>query len=156
MFGRRSATSAAILASISTLALVGEAGVAAAQPYDQGSGQDYYRDQAPPSDYSNTAPPAGQYAPPPGEAYSRSYDQRVRDYDQDYARQYSAWAAQNCVDRRTGNTVAGAVIGGVLGAVIGSNLAERGSRGTGAVVGGALGAAAGGAIGNASTSNAGC
>lgn len=156
MFSRRSATAAAIVASVSTLAFVGQAGVAAAQPYDQGYSQDSYRDQGPPADYSNTAPPAGQYAAPPGEAYGRSYDQRVRDYDRDYARQYSGWAAQNCVDRRNTNTVAGAVIGGVLGAVIGSNLAERGSRGTGTVVGGALGAVAGGAIGNASTDRAGC
>jgi outer membrane lipoprotein SlyB len=155
MLSRRSATTAAILASISTLALTAQAGMAAAQPYDQG-GQDYYRDQGPPADYRDTAPPAGEYAPPPGQADDGSYNARVRDYDRDYAAQYSSWAAQNCVDRRNTNTVAGAVIGGVLGAVIGSNVAGHGERTGGAIVGGALGATAGGVIGNASTDRAGC
>ena len=155
MLSRRSATTAAILASISTLALTAQATVAAAQPYDQG-GQDYYRDQAPPADYRDAAPPSSEYAPPPGQSDDGSYNARARDYDRDYAAQYSRWAAQNCVDRRNGNTVAGAVIGGVLGAVIGSNVAGHGERTGGAIVGGALGATAGGVIGNASTDQAGC
>jgi outer membrane lipoprotein SlyB len=147
MFIRRTkTTAAAVIASVSAIALLG----ASAAP-----AQEYYQDQGPPQ-YRDVAPPAGEYAPPPGDSYSRSYDARVRDYDRDYAQQYSGWAAQNCVDRRNTNTVAGAVIGGVLGAVIGSNVAGHGERTGGAIVGGALGATAGGVIGNASTEQAGC
>jgi Glycine zipper 2TM domain len=125
-----------------------------AQPgYDQGYQQGY--DQGPPPGY-NSAPPQGQYAPPPPGADSRSYDTRYQQYDRDYAGRYSAWAAQNCVDRRNNNTVAGAVIGGVLGAVIGSNVAGRGERGEGTVIGGVLGAGAGAAIGSSSTDTRGC
>jgi len=171
---------ATVLASISAVAMVADAFAASAQDYqapppgynqgpgyqgqpqpDQGyqpgydQGQQGY-DQGPPPGYSNAAPPPGQYAPPPPGADSRSYDYRTQQYDRDYAARYSAWAAQNCVDRRNSNTAAGAIIGGVLGAVIGSNVAGRGDRGGGAVVGGVLGAGAGAAIGSSSTDTRGC
>lgn len=170
MSTRRMATTGAVLASISVAALVGSAFSASAQPYDQPQ-QGYYQgqqrdqddqggyqqgyDQGPPPGY-NAAPPEGQYAPPPPGANGGAYDSRYQQYDRDYAGRYSAWAAQNCVDRRNNNTAAGAIIGGVLGAVIGSSVAGHHERGEGAVVGGVLGAGAGAAIGSSSSDTRGC
>ena len=160
---------ATVLASISAAALVADALGASAQDYQapppdynqappgyQGQpGYDQGYDQGPPQGY-NAAPPQGQYAPPPPGADSRTYDSRNQQYDRDYAARYSAWAAENCVDRRNNNTAAGAIIGGVLGAVIGSGVAGRHEHGEGAVVGGVLGAGAGAAIGSSSTDTRGC
>ncbi|HVV52830.1 MAG TPA: glycine zipper 2TM domain-containing protein [Caulobacteraceae bacterium] len=53
-----------------------------------------------------------------------------------------------CQDRKTGNTVAGAVVGGLLGAVVGSQVSGHGARTEGSVVGGGLGALAGAAVGD--------
>jgi len=170
MSSRRSGV---ILASISAMALLAEAGVASAQPYDQsqpppqgydqGSPPPGYDQGQPPPGYDqgqpppgDAAPPQGQYAPPPPGVNGGAYDPRVQQYDQDYASRYSAWAAQYCVDRRNNNTAAGAVIGGVVGSILGSGIAGRGSRFGGAVVGGAVGATAGAAIGSSSTDTAGC
>jgi hypothetical protein len=151
-----------VLASISAAALLADATAASAQPYDQPPPPNYDQgyNQAPPPDYDQgydqgrqgyqDAPPPGQYAPPPPNSYQQ------QQYDQDYGRQYSAWAAQYCVDRRNNNTAAGAVIGGVLGSIIGSGVAGRGSHFAGAVVGGAVGATAGAAIGSSSTDMRGC
>jgi len=95
-----------------------------------------------------TAPPSGQYAPPPAgsEQAGAVYDRRSQDADRAYADQYSRWAAQYCVDKRN-NEAAGAVIGRVLGALAGSGIAGHGVHVGGAVLGGALGATAGAAIG---------
>jgi hypothetical protein len=131
------------------------------QGYDQGPPPGYDQNQPPPQGYDQGpppqggqyGPPQGQYAPPPPEG---AYDERTQAYDRDYAARYSAWAAQNCIDRRNNNTAAGAIIGGVLGAVIGGNIAGRGEHFGGAVVGGALGATAGAAIGSSSTDTRGC
>ena len=124
--------------------------------YDQGQGQ-YDQGQYGPPPQGEYAPPSGQYAPPPpGAQPGSAYDSRTQAYDRDYAARYSAWAAQNCIDRRNNNTAAGAIIGGVLGAVIGGNIAGRGEHFGGAVVGGALGATAGAAIGSSSTDTRGC
>ncbi len=83
---------------------------------------------------SNGAPPAQGTAP----------DQQA------YAVQYQAWAQQNCVDQRTGNTAAGAIVGGTLGAIAGAALTH--GRTSGTLAGGALGAVAGAEIGaNSST-----
>jgi outer membrane lipoprotein SlyB len=154
---RNKATAPAVIASISIVTLVANVTAASAQPYDQGYGQGGYQEQGPPPDYSGEpAPPQGQYAPAPGDSHGGSYDPRLRDYDRDYAGRYSAWAAENCVDRRNTNTVAGAIIGGVLGAVIGSNVAGRGERGEGTVIGGALGATAGGVVGHAAGATGDC
>jgi hypothetical protein len=105
-----------------------------------------------------TAPPVGQYAPPPtgAEAPGSSYEDQAQRFDRDYADRYSRWAVENCVDQRNNNTAAGAVIGGVLGAVLGSNVAGRGAHGAGAVVGGALGATAGAEIGANTGDGAAC
>lgn len=96
---------------------------------------------------AQTAPPSGQYAPPPtgSESAGATYDRGAQDADRDYAYQYSRWAAQYCVDKRS-NATAGAAIGGVLGAIAGSGLAGHGAHLGGAVVGGAVGATAGAAI----------
>ncbi len=166
---------ATVLASISAVAMVADAFAASAQDYqtpppgynqgyqqgyqgqpqpDQGYQQGY--DQGPPPGYNNAVPPQGQYAPPPPGADSRSYDSQTQQYDRDYAARYSAWAAQNCIDRRHNNAAAGAIIGGVLGALVGSAAAGRHDRGGGAVVGGVLGAGAGAAIGSSSTDPRGC
>jgi hypothetical protein len=123
--------------------------------YDQGQ-YGPPQGQYPPSQ-GEYGPPQGQYAPPPpGAENSGAYDAQTQAYDRDYAARYSAWAAQNCIDRRNNNTAAGAIIGGVLGAVIGGNIAGRGEHFGGAVVGGALGATAGAAIGSSSTDTRGC
>lgn len=178
MSTRRSATTGAVLASISAVALLADAFAASAQPapgydqappsgydqnqppqgYDQGPPPGYDQnqppqgyDQGPPPGYGQ-GPPQGQYAPPPGGAYNVQAQQ----YDRDYAARYSAWAAQNCVDRQHNNAVAGAIIGGVLGSVIGGGIAGRGEHFGGAVVGGAVGATAGAAIGSSSTDTRGC
>jgi uncharacterized protein YcfJ len=58
---------------------------------------------------------------------------------------------QTCDQRKTGNTVAGAVIGGILGAVVGSQVSGHGARTEGSVIGAGGGALVGGAIGNDST-----
>jgi hypothetical protein len=103
-----------------------------------------------PANMSSSAPPAGQYAPPPSgaDASGAAYDDRSQRYDRDYADRYHEWASRYCVDRRD-NTAAGALIGGMLGAVAGSGLAGRGGHTAGAVVGGSLGATAGAAVGAA-------
>ena len=67
------------------------------------------------------------------------------------AQPYYGYGA-DCGQRRTGNTIAGAIIGGIAGAFIGNGVARHGERGDGALIGGALGAAGGAAIGNSSTS----
>jgi hypothetical protein len=176
MSTRRSATTGLVLASISAAALLGEATVASAQPYDQAPPPGYDQNQPPPGydqnqpppDYGQNpppqgydegpppgyGPPQGQYAPPPGSA--GSYDSQQQQYDQDYAARYSAWAARYCIDRRNNNVAAGSIIGGVLGSIIGSGIAGRGNHFAGAVVGGAVGATAGGAIGASSSSTYGC
>jgi outer membrane lipoprotein SlyB len=185
MTTRRRASTGAVLASISAVALLANAFAANAQPasgYDQGQPQQGYdqgqpppgndqgqpppgNDQGgPPPGYGqgqspgDEAPPQGQYAPPPpgAENNGSAYDDQTQQYDRDYAQRYSAWAAQNCVDQRNNNTAAGAIIGGVLGSVLGSGIAGRGSHFAGAVVGGAVGATAGAAIGSSSSSTAGC
>lgn len=104
-----------------------------------------------------TAPPNGQYAPPPtgSEAAGSTYDPNAQDADRAYANQYSRWAARYCVDKRN-NEVAGAAIGGVFGALLGSGLAGRGAHVGGAVVGGALGATAGATIGADAKPGAAC
>jgi hypothetical protein len=104
-----------------------------------------------------TAPPTGQYAPPPvgSEASGSGYSDQAQQFDRDYADRYSHWAAQNCVDQRN-NTAAGAVIGGVLGAVLGANAAGHGARGAGAVVGAALGTTTGAAVGANASPAAAC
>ena len=101
---------------------------------------------------SASVPPAGQYASPPAGAEEQglTYDDRAQQSDRGHADQYSHWAAQYCVDKRT-NTAAGAAIGGVLGAVLGSGIAGRGAHVGGAIAGGAVGATAGAAIGASST-----
>jgi hypothetical protein len=183
---RTKTTAPAVIASISAIALLAGATAAPAQDYyqsppplpppgdnyqypDQGQYQGQYPDQGQyqgqtpdqgqyqgqyPDRYPDqSAPPPGEYAPPPG---SDSYDYRYQQYDRDYAGRYSAWAAENCIDRRNNNTAAGAIIGGVLGAVIGSGVAGHHERGEGAVVGGVLGAGAGAAIGSSSSDSRGC
>ena len=67
-----------------------------------------------------------------------------------YEAQYEAWAQQNCIDQRTGNTAAGAIIGGALGAIAGSALTHGHTSAT--LAGGAVGAVAGAEIGASSTS----
>ena len=90
---------------------------------------------------TNTATPAAQpQAPAPGAA---APDQAA---GQAYAAQYARWAAQNCVDQRTGNTAAGAIVGGALGAITGAAL--TGGQGSGALAGGAVGALTGAAVGS--------
>ena len=91
---------------------------------------------------------------PPPEGYDNRYDSsaQARDEDARYADAVQRWSAENCVDQRNNNAVAGAVVGGVLGAILGSSIAGRGSHAAGAVVGGAAGAMAGSAIGASSTS----
>ncbi|HEY5289712.1 MAG TPA: hypothetical protein VIJ59_06725 [Caulobacteraceae bacterium] len=165
MSTRRLATTGMVLASISAVALLADAVGASAQPapgydqgppppsYDQGPPQGYDQGGPPPGD--DSGPPQGQYAPPPPGA-NGAYDSRSQQYDQDYARRYSSWAAQYCVDRRNNNTAAGAIIGGVLGSIIGSGVAGRGEHFGGAVVGGAVGATAGAAIGSSSSNTYGC
>ncbi|MEP6968084.1 MAG: glycine zipper 2TM domain-containing protein [Pseudomonadota bacterium] len=148
------------VAAVSAAALLAQASAAGAQPsdyYNQG-GQGGYDQGGPSDDYDQGGPPSGQYAPPPPDAQDQggAYDERAEQADRDYADRYSAWAAQNCIQRRANNTAAGAIVGGVLGAVIGSSVAGRGDRGAGAFVGGALGATAGAAVGSSSTSDGGC
>ena len=142
------------------LATASAAGPAFAQPDRNGYGP-YQHDQATPR------PPG--YAP--GYAYGdpdfstpegygvrgRRYDASpaARDEDRRYADAAQHWAAENCVDQRNQNEVAGAVIGGALGAILGSSAAGRHERAGGAIVGGALGAIAGSAIG-ASANSPGC
>ena len=136
------------LAAIAATSLVAQAGMADAQNYSSPPGNTGY-----PSD---SAPPQGQYAPPPpGYEQGGAYDDRSEQNDRDYSARYSQWASENCVDQRNNNTAAGAIMGGVLGAVIGAGVAGRGDRGTGAVIGGAIGAGTGAAIGS-SSSGAGC
>ena len=81
------------------------------------------------------APGNGAPAPAPGQAGAQSY-----------ADQYARWAAQNCVDQRSGNTAAGAIVGGALGALAGAAL--TGGHGSGALAGGAVGAFTGAAVGS--------
>ena len=147
------------LAAIAATSRVAEATVADAQNYNnqQYGGQQGYNQSYNQGYQSDSAPPQGQYAPPPpGYEQGGAYDDQSQQYDRDYADRYSRWAAQYCVDQRNNNTAAGAIIGGVLGAVIGAGVAGRGDRGAGAVIGGALGAGTGAAIGASSSPGAGC
>jgi hypothetical protein len=131
----------ACLAAISAAGMLAEAPMAAAQGYDR---------------QEDVAPPSGQYAEPPDSegGANDTYDDRSQQADRDYADRYSRWSAENCVDERNNNAVAGAIIGGVFGAALGASVAGRHDRGTGALVGGALGAGTGAAIGASSSSNA--
>jgi hypothetical protein len=63
----------------------------------------------------------------------------------------AAYQDPACQQRKTGNTVLGALLGGVVGAALGNNIAGRGHHGDGSVLGGVLGAGAGAAIGNSGT-----
>ncbi len=94
---------------------------------------------------SNTAAPAAQpQAPAPGATTPvAAPDQAAA---RSYADQYARWAAQNCIDQRTGNTAAGAIVGGALGAIAGAAL--TGGHGPGALAGGAVGALTGAAVGS--------
>ena len=105
----KSSPSLKVLASVLALGVAAQSVAAQADP-TAGS---------PPS----VSPPSGQYAPPPSgaEASGSTYDDKAQRDDRAYADQYSRWAAQYCVDKRT-NTAAGAAIGGVLGAVLGLSL----------------------------------
>jgi hypothetical protein len=150
---------ATLLASVCAATMLVQASVASAQPApgDDGPPPPAYEDQtapSPPAYDDRTGPPPGEYAPPPQGA-ERRYDDRARQYDEDYSSRYQQWAAQYCVERHNTNVAAGAIIGGILGAVIGSNIAGGDDRGAGAVVGGALGAGAGATVG-ASASSANC
>lgn len=168
MSTRRCATTALVLASVSAAALLGEATMASAQPYEQAPPPGYdqsqppygYDQSQPPPDYGQDSPPPGygppqgEYAPPPGSP--GAYSDQLQQYDRDYAGRYSAWAARYCIDRRNNNVAAGSIIGGVLGSILGSGVADRGDHFAGAVVGGALGATAGAAIGASSSDTYGC
>lgn len=138
----------AAMASVLTLTLVAQAGIAAAQDYGPGGGP-------PPSgDYG---PPQGEYAPPPdGAGPDSNYDPRIQQQDQAYGDAYANWAARYCVQQRQNNAAAGAVVGGVLGALVGSGIAGRGNHTGGAIVGGAVGATAGAAIGSNSGDQSSC
>jgi hypothetical protein len=156
----------ALAAGVCAVAMVAQAGVAGAQPappyqdqngYQQGGYPQGAPPPPPPPGQGDVAPPPGQPVPPPSDARSGgAYDPRAQQYDQDYARRYSAWAAQYCVDRRNNNAAAGAIIGGILGAALGGGLAGRHDVGAGVVVGGALGAGTGAAIGASSSNSANC
>ena len=95
---------------------------------------------------TNNAPPAPQ-AQSPAPAAAASAPGPDQAAAQSYADQYARWAAQNCVDQRTGNTAAGAIVGGALGAIAGAAL--TGGHGSGALTGGAVGAVTGAAVGSA-------
>jgi hypothetical protein len=163
------------LAVMATAAMLGDATLAVAQPdqgyNNQGPPPGQYDNQGPPpGQYDNSGapqgqyggsgdagPPQGQYAPPPpGYENGGAYDDQSQQTDRDYARRYSAWSAQNCVDQRNNNTAAGAIIGGIFGAVLGAGIAGPRNAGAGAIVGGALGAGTGAAIGSSSGAGAGC
>ena len=178
--------STTVLAAALSSAVVAQGGIAAAQagppssygdaygsqpnsyppppPRDQYPQDDRYRPDPPQDQYgppdrdSRYAPPEGQYAPPPpgAERSGSVYDDRAQQYDYDYGRRYSDWAARYCVERREDNAAAGAIIGGVLGAVIGGGMSGRHDHGAGVVVGGALGAATGALIGSSSQAPGGC
>jgi hypothetical protein len=136
------------LVAIAATSLVAEATMADAQNYGPPPNGGYPTD---------TAPPQGQYAPPPpGNEQGGAYDYQSQQADRDYAARYSAWAAQYCVDQHNNNTAAGAIIGGVLGAVVGAGIAGAGAHAAGAVIGGALGAGTGAAIGSSSGASPGC
>ena len=123
--------------------------------YDQGAPDHGRYDQG----YDQGAP-QGAYRGPPPPHHARA---PMRPEDREYAQKYRAWERErhaydqhhyaNCVRKRQGGALAGAVIGGIAGAVIGSNVAGRYDRTEGAVAGGALGAIAGGAIGSSAGSS---
>lgn len=127
----------------SSVAMAAAPVLANAQGYDQ-------------QGYSDPAPPQGQYADPPPGMENGEYDLRYSQYDTRYGEEVSRWSAENCIQNRQNNAVAGAVIGGVLGAVVGSNVSGRHNRTEGAVAGGVLGATAGAAIGSSGSSSVGC
>jgi hypothetical protein len=159
----------ACLAVIAAASLVVEATAASAQDYNNGPppGGGYDNGPPPGGGYNNgpppgggypsdSAPPQGQYAPPPpGYEQGGAYDDQSQQADQRYAAQYSQWAAQYCVDRHNNNVAAGAVIGGVLGAALGAAAGGR-NPGAGAALGGLFGAGTGAAIGSTSSPGGGC
>jgi hypothetical protein len=157
----RAATTTA-LAAVLCAATILDATAAGAQPPPS---PDQYPPPPPQGQYApdqyappgGGGPPSGQYAPPPpgAEAPGSVYDAQAQQYDYDYGRRYSDWAAQYCVARHN-DAAAGAIIGGVLGAVIGGGLAGRYNRGAGVVAGGAIGATTGALIGSSNTAPGGC
>jgi len=93
---------------------------------------------------TNATPAPQSQAPAPGNgAPAPAPDQAAA---QSYADQYARWAAQNCVDQRSGATAAGAIVGGAIGALAGAAL--TGGHGSGALAGGAVGAVTGAAVGS--------
>lgn len=105
---------------------------------------------------TQNTPPAGQNAPPPpgyGADGTATYDQHQQQADEEYAREYEAWAQRYCVNQQANKTAAGAIIGGVLGAGIGAAVSHNPA--TGAAIGGAIGAGTG-AVAGASQPNYGC
>jgi hypothetical protein len=100
--------------------------------------------------------------PPPSTEDQLREDRQNAQSDRDYARQQAyadkdrqayerRYARAECVQRKRGSTVAGALIGGTLGAIVGSQLGSRGSRTEAGLIGGTLGAVAGGSIGSSSS-----
>ena len=145
------ARTALAAASIASLALAPMPVLAqsdpGSQPYDPAA-----------ADTADVPPPP----PPPSVEDQLQADRDAAQSDRDAARQQAyankdrqayddRYARAECVQKRRGSGVAGALIGGALGAVIGSQLGARGSRTEAGVIGGAVGAMAGGAIGSSST-----
>ncbi len=165
MNDRRFAKSAALLAALSSAAMIVEPSVAGAQPdpesvpeavtssYDQDAspppGQNVPQ-QVPSGAQGPSGPPAdGQYAPP---AYGTPNDYYV--YQQQYHAYrvaYAHWAAENCYRQHANNTAAGAFAGAAVGAILGASLAGWAVRGAWALFGGFTGAALGAAIGSSAS-----
>jgi hypothetical protein len=131
----------------------GSASPSTSNPYDdQGPAPDYAR--PPPASEPQVESPSYQSDNRSYQGDSGSYQDQRRAYDERYRQweaQRDAWAHNNCVNRKTGNTFAGALFGGILGAVAGSQLGGRGERTEASVAGGALGAFTGGAIANSAS-----
>lgn len=151
----RCARAGALLATISTVAMLVEPAAASAQ----GAPDGYYQNGAPPPGNEGwEGPPSGPYEPPyqgeyppPDGVGRQAYDPRYYpQYTGGYQAGYAQWAAQNCFIRHRNNTIAGAVIGGVTGVVLGASLAGWAARGAWVLLAGSLGATAGAAIGSSS------
>ncbi len=177
MNDRRFAGVAAVLATLSTVALVVEPIAASAQnaapaydrpPYDQNGydQSDPDRDAGPPpggppAESWAGAPPPRQYAPPPQTAGGPDFGgsgHYAPPYQPAYAEQqarYAQWAAQNCASQHNNNATAGAIFGGVAGALMGFSLAGWAARGAWTLFGGTMGAALGSVVGS-STNNDAC